>query len=64
MLLFIKVVDIIKEPFIGWFIDSLGTYLKLNKFRVFIFVGTLLNAAVTVAMFNVPHLTTENFEIL
>lgn len=64
MLLFIKVVDIIKEPFIGWLLDSLGSYLKLNKFRVFIFVGTIFNALVTIAMFNVPHLTAENFEIL
>lgn len=64
MLLFIKVIDIIKEPFIGFFIDSISSYFKLNKFRFFVLTGAVLNAIITVAMFNVPHLNRENLEIL
>ena len=64
MLLFIKAVDIIKEPFIGLLIDSVGTNFKVNKFRLFVFLGALLNALITIAMFNEPHLNSDNLEII
>lgn len=64
MLIFIKAVDIIKEPFIGLLIDSVGTIFKVNKFRLSVFLGAILNALITIAMFNVPHLSNDNFEII
>lgn len=64
MILFVKVIDIIKEPFIGLFIDSLSSYFKLNKFRFFVLTGAVLNAVTTVAIFNVPHLSDDTLEIL
>ena len=52
--LIIKLVDVIKEPFIGMLIDLCADVFKYNKFRMTVLAGGILNSAVLLQMFDIP----------
>ncbi|NLK84663.1 MAG: PTS transporter subunit EIIA [Aeromonadales bacterium] len=48
----IKVLDIIKEPLLGYLMDSSSKNLIIDKYRVFILTGSLFNGLFIIMMFN------------
>ena len=54
--LIIKLVDVIKEPFIGMLIDLCADVFKYNKFRMTVLAGGILNSAVLLQMFDIPYM--------
>lgn len=58
LLVFLKLFDIAKEPFLGFLIDVLGTRYSFNKFNSVPLIGALANAIFTIALFNMPSFGT------
>ena len=56
MMIGIKVLDILKEPFIGTLIDCLSTKYNFDKYKVCILVGSFVNAIFVFFMFNLKVL--------
>ena len=64
MMIGIKVLDILKEPFIGTLIDCLSTKYNFDKYKVCILVGSFVNAIFVYLMFNIPNTSVGLKELL
>ncbi|MGN0902070.1 MAG: MFS transporter, partial [Succinivibrio sp.] len=52
MFVVLKVIDIVKEPFLGMLLDYSAAKFKFNKFRTFVVAGGIVNSVITATMFN------------
>lgn len=61
--LIVKLIDVVKEPFIGMLIDLCADIFKYNKFRMTVLAGGILNAAVLIQMFDIPYMN-ESVQVI
>lgn len=56
IVLLIKILDMVKEPFLALFMDYIASKYKTDKFKLFMVTGGIFNGVLTYALFNQSEL--------